>query len=122
MKQKFAVLLVIICSSYFSQNDSLVLKPGDHAPSFILNVAENSIQSFSMPHMKRIVLLHFWSSSVHNSKLSNKHLSRLVDRYKNAIYSTARGFEVIAVCVQTDKKTWAESIERDSLSNFTHGI
>lgn len=122
MKHKFLILFIFLFTHVFSQNDSLLLKPGSRAPSFILNLQENTIQSYTMPYMRRIILLHFWSSNVKKSRIANKHLNRLAERYKNSQYRSADGFEIIAVAVQTDKNAWKEAIATDTLTNFIHGI
>src|SRR5207253_9328885 len=97
-------------------------KPGATAPSFVLNLPENTIESYQMPHMRRIVLLHFWSSNVIKSRSANKFLNRLAERYKNSVYRNADGFEIIYIAVKTYKYSWADAIKNDTLTNFTHGI
>ncbi|MCW3077645.1 MAG: hypothetical protein JWO32_2254 [Bacteroidetes bacterium] len=122
MKQKacliFTVLTLLVCG----QTPVSPLKPGDKAPSFMLTLQQNTSQSFAMPYLSRIVLVHFWSSTVTKSKAYNKYLNRLAGRYKNALYKNAEGFEVIAVAVQSDKNAWSETIKNDSLSNFINGL
>lgn len=119
-------LLFFIMSLFFvpclGQTDSLLIKPGSKAPSFILSTQENGIQSYTMPYLKRIVLLHFWSSNMRKTVVTNKLLSKLAERYKDAQYRSAEGFEVIAIAVQTDKNAWREAILSDSLTAFSHGI
>lgn len=122
MKYKIVILFVFFILGVFSQTDSLLIKPGKQAPSFILNVQANTIQSFTMPYMRKIVLLHFWSSNVKKSRVVNRYLNRLSERYKNAQYRNADGFEILSVAVQTDKNAWKEAITLDTLVNFTHGI
>jgi hypothetical protein len=119
MKLKLIVLLFFYSIVSVAQTE---LKPGDKAPSFVLNLQQNSIQSFPMPYLSRIVLVHFWSSTVTKSKANNKFLNRLAGRYKNTLYRSAEGFEIIAVAVQSDKKAWVESITTDSLNNFINGV
>ncbi|MDX2173053.1 MAG: OmpA family protein [Bacteroidota bacterium] len=119
MKINLFILTFLFALNSIAQTE---LKVGDKAPAFILNMQQNSIQSFPMPYLGRIVLMHFWSSTVTKSKLSNKFLNRLAGRYKNALYRNAEGFEVVAVAVQSDKKAWNETISTDSLSNFMNGI
>lgn len=121
MKKSFCLIFLIASVKLFSQGTT-ELKPGDKAPSFILTLQKNSIQSFSMPYLNRIVLVHFWSSTVTKSKAYNKHLNRLTGRYKNALYRSAEGFETIAIAVQSDKNAWSETIKNDSLNNFINGI
>ncbi len=119
MKIKLIVLLFLHAIVSVAQTE---LKVSDKAPPFVLNMQQNSIQSFPMPYLGRIVLIHFWSSTVTKSKTSNKFLNRLAGRYKNALYRNAEGFEVIAVAVQSDKKAWSEAIGYDTLTNFMNGI
>lgn len=116
------VFIVLLVSRLSANDDSLLVKTGSKAPSFILNLAENSVQSFNMPYMKRVVLLNFWSSNVIKCRTYNKYLNRLAARYKNASYRNAESFEVISIAVQTDRKAWVEAIAADSLTEFTHGI
>lgn len=122
MRKIFSIIFILLFIKSQSQGDSLLLKPGSRAPSFILNLRENTIQSFTMPYMRRLVLLHFWSSNVKKSRTLNKYLRRLAERYKNSQYRSADGFEIIAIAVQTDKNAWKEAITHDTLTNFTHGI
>jgi len=122
MKHRFLVVFVFLFTQAFSQQDSLLLKEGSRAPSFILNLQENTIQSFTMPYMRSIILLHFWSSNVKKSRTANKLLNKLAERYKTAQYRNADGFQIIAIAVQTDKNAWKEAISSDTLTNFTHGI
>ncbi|MBL7933217.1 MAG: OmpA family protein [Bacteroidia bacterium] len=122
MKRFLVVILIFLFVQGYGQTDTLMIKPGAKAPSFILSTQENGIQSFTMPYMKRIVLLHFWSSNIRKTKAVNRLLTKLVERYRNAQYRSAEGFEVIAIAVQTDKNAWREAILNDTLNAFTHGI
>lgn len=119
MKWKFIIFVWLITSTMAGQT---TLQPGDKAPSFLLNTGQGGLQSFSMPYMNKLVLLHFWSSTVSKSKAYNKSLNRLAGRYKSALYRKAEGFEIISIAVQSDKGAWAQSIKNDSLDNFTNGI
>jgi outer membrane protein OmpA-like peptidoglycan-associated protein len=121
MKHKFCIFLVLLFVKSFSQEYPL-LRGGDKAPGFVLNLPKNEIQSFSMPYLNRIVMIHFWSSTVNKSKVHNKYLNRLAARYRNASYKSADGFELIGIAVQSDKNAWKQSIQDDSLNNFIHGI
>ncbi|MCA6437815.1 MAG: OmpA family protein [Bacteroidetes bacterium] len=120
MRLYLYIFLLIV--SFGLVNAQQLIKVGDKAPTFLVNLQQNSIQSFSMPYLNRIVLLHFWSSTVSKSKQNNKFLNRLTGRYKNAMYRSAEGFEAVAIAVQSDKKAWTESITADSLTHFTNGI
>ena len=121
MRLFFFITLSLFFAKIKAQEPTLI-KPGDIAPGFVLTLQQNSVQSFSMPYLNRAILLHFWSTSVPISKAKNRSLNRLAGRYKNAMYKTADGFELIAICVQSDKKAWNEDIKKDSLSNFINAI
>ena len=122
MKLKFIIPFLFFSASLSSQSDSLLIKPGSIAPSFILNLKENSIRSFTMPYMRKIVLLHFWSTNIKKSRTVNRYLNRIGERYVSAQYRNAEGFEIISVAVQTDRNAWKEAILKDTLTNFTHVI
>ncbi|MEO6301935.1 MAG: OmpA family protein, partial [Bacteroidia bacterium] len=121
MRKLFFIFFSLFFLSVNAQDNGLLVKAGDKAPGFILN-QQNSLQSFSMPYYNRLILIHFWSTSVPRSKVKNRSLNRLAGRYKNAIYKNADGFDLIAVCVQSDKKAWNEDVNNDSLNNFVNGI
>lgn len=122
MKQKICLIFLFLTVRAFSQTTPAVLKPGDKAPPFMLTLQQNATQSFAMPYLNRILLIHFWSSTVSQSKAYNKYLNRLAARYKNALYRSADGFEVIAIGVQSDRNAWNETIKKDSLYNFINGL
>ncbi|MFO0357769.1 MAG: OmpA family protein [Sphingobacteriaceae bacterium] len=98
------------------------VKIGDKAQSFVLNLPKNATQGFSMPYVGRLLLLHFYSTSVPRSTFYNKPFNRLAKRYKNSIYKGAEGFEVIEIAVQSDKSAWTEAINKDSLTDVINGI
>jgi outer membrane protein OmpA-like peptidoglycan-associated protein len=122
MVKKIFILIALLFGKLFSQTEPVLLKVGDKAPAFILNLHGNSIQSFIMPHLNQIVILHFWSSENYTSRNYGKQLNHLAQRYKKADYKNASGLEVIAIAVQNNKYSWNDVIKSDSLTNFTHGI
>lgn len=119
MKKFFTYIIIVLNLYSFSQT---TIKPGDLAQNFILTLPQNGTQGVSMPFMKRIVLLHFWSTSVSKSNQYNPAINRLTKRYKNSFYKTADGFETIAIAVQSDKNAWMEAIKKDSLNEFINAI
>jgi outer membrane protein OmpA-like peptidoglycan-associated protein len=120
--KKVLVLLTILTIRAQSQDSTVYLHVGDQAPFFIVNIQDNGIRSFTMPYMRRIVLLHFWSTESFTSRMQNKYLKRVTRKYRNQVYRDADGFDVIAIAVQDDKNTWKQVIEEDSLNLFIHGI
>jgi len=120
LKKLGLILICCIVSMVFAQNP--LIKPGDKAPSFVLNLPKGATQGFSMPYMGRVVLLHFYSTSVAKSTFYNKPYNKLAKRYKDAIYKGAEGFEAIEIAVQSDKGAWGEAIANDSLNHVINGI
>ncbi len=104
-----------------AQTTPIELKVGDKAPAFVLTMQQGGIQGYSMPYLNRIVLVHFWSSTVKKSRAYHKPLMRLYSKYKNALYRNAEGFDIIGVAVQSDKGAWNEAIKADSLE-ITNGV
>ncbi len=115
-KKSYIVLFFLLNLSVHAQ-----LKVGDQAPNFLLTM-QNGMQGFTMPYMNRIVLVHFWSTSVLKSKQHNRALDRMTARYKNAVYKKAEGFVAVSVAVQSDKNAWLENIKQDSIQHMVNGI
>ena len=124
MKQvliSFGLLITLLTSAQGTQSFT-PLNVGDKAPDFIVNTDENTIQSYLLPHMKHIVLLHFWTTDMPLVKQENLYLKRLLARYENASYQNAEGFEIVSVAIQKDFDAWRNTIKTDSLMGITHGI
>jgi len=101
----FFVLFAIISSA---QNCSL--KNGDKASPLVLNDNQGSLQSLTFPYLNKLVLVHFWASSVAKSKPFIPRAIDLQTRYNSVAYRNAEGFEVISVALQSDKNAWKEDI------------
>jgi outer membrane protein OmpA-like peptidoglycan-associated protein len=119
MKHHLLVIFFIYITLF---TKAQTLQIGSKAPSFVLNTANAGMQGFSMPYMNRVVLIHFYNTSVSRSKTYNKNLNRLAQRYKNAIYRNCEGFEVITIAVQSDKKVWTEGLLTDTLNQTINAI
>jgi len=117
-----AYLLVFALVANASGQNTQLIKPGEKAPPFVLNRGENAIQGFTMPYLNKIVMLHFWSSSNPNAKTNNRFLNSIAENYFESDFINAEGFEIISIAVQSDQKSWEETIQNDSLVNFVHGI
>lgn len=105
LKILFFLLLSIAA---FSQNCKLV--SGDKAGPIVLMNNQNSLQSLTFPYFNKIVLVHFWSSSVGKSKNFIPRTLDLYDRYSTVAYRNAEGFDVITVAVQSDKSAWKQDL------------
>jgi outer membrane protein OmpA-like peptidoglycan-associated protein len=120
LKKYFIILIVFTCLISVAQGPTI--KIGEKAQSFVLQMPKNSTQGFSMPYMGRVVLMHFYSTSVERSMFYNKPFNRLAKRYKNSMYKGAEGFVVLEIAVQSDKTAWNEQLSADSLDEVVNGI
>ncbi len=120
MKRVVLILCLLFWKAFAAQDPTI--KIGDKAQSFVLSMPKNSTQGFSMPYMNRVVLIHFYSTSVEHSKFYNKPFNRLAKRYKNAMFKACEGFVVLEIAVQSDKTAWNESLAADSLTDVVNGI
>lgn len=120
MRYSWLIIFVFVISTSLAQTPTI--KAGDNALPFVLNLPNNGMQGFSMPYMNKVVLLHFYSTNLSKSTFYNKPFNRLAKRYKNAIYRTGDGFEVVSIAVQSDKSAWMEGIKYDTLNDVINGI
>lgn len=118
--KRVVVLFLFVNLFVFGQNKPLAV--GDTVPSFLMTIRNHGTQGYSMPYLNRVVLVHFYSTSVPKSMFFNRPYNRLSERYRNAIYKTCDGFEVIMVAVQSDKKAWMNTIYYDTLDCVDNGI
>lgn len=82
---------------------------GDPAPSFTLNDASG--KPISLAYLKgKIVLIDFWASWCEPCRLESPNLKTQYQLYKD------KGFEIISVSVDTDKKSWLKAINDDGLT------
>lgn len=102
------IFLVLLSTISVSQNCSL--KNGDKASPLVLNDNQNTLQSLTFPYLNKLVLVHFWSSSVSRSKTFIPRAIDLHNRYSSTAYRNAEGFEVITVALQSDKTAWKEDL------------
>ncbi len=97
-----------MCSFLSAQN--CALKNGDKASPLVLNDNQGTLQSLTFPYLNKLVLVHFWSSSVSKSKAFIPRAIDLETRYSSTVYRNAEGFDVISVALQSDKTAWKEDI------------
>jgi outer membrane protein OmpA-like peptidoglycan-associated protein len=121
MKKNLCKILFLVLISLTVTAQNCGLKNGDKAQPLVLNNNQFTLQSITFPYINKIVLIHFWASSVNKSK---SFLARAVDlheRYSNATYRNAEGFEVITVAIQSDKSAWNQdlaALKMDKMMNL----
>ncbi len=69
-----------------------------------------NIQLSKLYKKNKLVLLNFWSSRCIPCRKENPNLVNLYQQYHS------KGFEIVSVSVDEDKKNWMNAIEQDKLS------
>jgi peroxiredoxin len=82
---------------------------GEPAPLFTLNDAGG--KPLSLGDLKgKVVLIDFWASWCEPCRAESPNLKTQYQRYKD------KGFEIISVSLDTDKKNWLKAISDDGLN------
>ncbi len=81
---------------------------GDLAPSFTLNDVNG--KPISLADLKgKVVLIDFWASWCEPCRAESPNLKTQYELYKN------KGFEILSISVDTDRKSWLKAIADDGL-------
>lgn len=121
MKKNLCKILFLVLISLTVTAQNCGLKNGDKAQPLVLNNNQFTLQSITFPYINKIVLIHFWASSVNKSKSFLPRAVDLHERYSNATYRNAEGFEVITVAIQSDKGAWNQdlaTLKMDKMMNL----
>jgi len=120
-KKVFKILFLILFSNQITAQNT-ALKIGDPGLPLILNNNQGIQQSVSFPYINKIVLLHFWASSVSKSKPFIARTIDLYERYSTTTYRNTDGFEAFSIAVQSDKTAWNEDILNLKMDKITNLI
>lgn len=115
-------ILFLLFFSIAAIGQNTALKVGDSGMPLILYNNQSTQQSISFPYISKIVLIHFWSSSVAKSKIFIPRCLDLYERYSTTTYRNSEGFEVFSVAVQSDKTAWNEDIVNFQMEKITNLI
>ena len=119
---RFSKIIVLFFLSLNLASQNTALNVGDPGMPLILNNHQGIQQSINFPYLNKVVLIHFWASSVSKSKPFLPRLVDLYERYSTTAYRNAEGFEVFSVAVQSDKTAWMEDIATNKLEGINNLI
>ncbi len=105
----FVTAFVINSGTAFSQSHALEI--GNKAPSISLPGPKGdtiSLSSFS----GKLVLIDFWASWCAPCVKEQPELAALYRKYKNAVFTNGKGFEIYGVSLDNDKSQWENNIKK----------
>ena len=106
------VVLMIIAGRYFYFQPQFI--QGEKAPDFSAETLDGS--TFSLSDLRgKYVLLDFWGSWCGPCRRENPQLVKLYDKYRDAQFDDANGFEIVSVGVEADAARWERAIRSDRL-------
>jgi peroxiredoxin len=87
---------------------------GAQAPDFKATALNNQTVMLSQFKGERVVLLDFWASWCVPCRQSLPHLKTIYNKYHS------KGFDIIAVSLDENRKAWMEAVKQDSTDMWYH--
>ncbi len=88
---------------------------GDQAPDLQFNDPNGKLIKLS-DYRGKVVLVDFWASWCRPCRMENPNVVAAYNKFKNAKFKTAKGFEVIGVSLDKAKDRWVGAIKADNLT------
>ncbi|MFK7903865.1 MAG: redoxin domain-containing protein, partial [Chitinophagales bacterium] len=121
---KFALCFLIICSlmmglSHQTQAQMVGGNIGSIAPN--IELPDQYGNKVSLSGLRgNLVLVRFWKSGDPNSRATNSNIYALHQKYKNASFKGAKGFEVFMVSLDSRLDKWKMAMQQDQLPANYH--
>lgn len=105
-----------ILEDYSSVNYGAVVGTniGDQAPELAFKSPDGKMLKLSSLR-GRVVLVDFWASWCRPCRMENPNVVSAYNRYKDAKFKNAKGFEVFSVSLDKNKDAWVKAIKADKL-------
>ncbi|OWY20086.1 hypothetical protein C7N43_24255 [Sphingobacteriales bacterium UPWRP_1] len=113
--RKFFLAAFFVLSALLAANTAQAqITTGSVAPELTLPDQNNVNQSLGSLR-GNWVLVYFWVSWDGASRAATPKLASLYGKYQNAGFTSARGFRVYTVSLDSDKKEWVNALKTDAI-------
>lgn len=114
-----SVIVIIAGFLFFQVGRYFYFQPdvvqGEGAPNFKAQILTGEEMELS-DLRGNYVLVDFWGSWCGPCRKENPQLVQFYNKYKNATFAEASGFEVVSVAIERNADRWKRAIEKDGLN------